>query len=102
MYTVYQFLKTIVMTEVNFPHFCIYFAPGQACFFNVVFRYRYKQLNGYLVLRCSHPELESARKEIWEWPDEECRKGRRPRSVGQLLGKANVIPHDDFTVYKVT
>jgi hypothetical protein len=35
-----------------------------------------------------HPELESARKEIWERPDEDGRKGRRPQSVGQLLGKA--------------
>jgi hypothetical protein len=35
-----------------------------------------------------HRELESARKEIWERPDEDSRKGRRPRSVGQLLGKA--------------
>jgi hypothetical protein len=39
-------------------------------------------------LRCMHPQLESARKEIWEWPDENCRKGRRPKSIGQLLGKA--------------
>jgi hypothetical protein len=35
-----------------------------------------------------HPELESAPKEIWERPDEGGRKGRRPRSVGQLPGKA--------------
>jgi hypothetical protein len=39
-------------------------------------------------LRCMHPELESVRKEIWERPDEDGRKGRRPRLVGQLLGKA--------------
>jgi hypothetical protein len=38
-------------------------------------------------LRCMHPELESARKEIWERPDENGRRGRQPRSVGQLLGK---------------
>jgi hypothetical protein len=42
----------------------------------------------HVFLRCMHPELESARKEIWERPDEVGRKGRRPRSVGQLLGKA--------------
>jgi hypothetical protein len=30
-----------------------------------------------------HPELENSRKEIWERPDEDGRKGRRPRSVGQ-------------------
>jgi ribonuclease HI len=42
----------------------------------------------HVFLRCMHPELESARKEIWERPDEDGRKGRRPRSVGQLLGKA--------------
>jgi ribonuclease HI len=42
----------------------------------------------HVFLRCMHPELESARKEIWERPDEDGRRGRRPRSVGQLLGKA--------------
>jgi hypothetical protein len=35
-----------------------------------------------------HPELESAWKEIWGRPGEDGRKGRRPRSVGQLLGEA--------------
>jgi hypothetical protein len=42
----------------------------------------------HVFLGCMHPELESARKEIWERPDEDGRKGRPPRSVGQLLGKA--------------
>jgi hypothetical protein len=42
----------------------------------------------HVFLRCMHPELESAREEIWERPDEDGRRGRRPRSVGQLLGKA--------------
>jgi hypothetical protein len=32
--------------------------------------------------------LENARKENWERPDENGRKGQRPKSVGQLLGKA--------------
>jgi hypothetical protein len=35
-----------------------------------------------------HSELESPRKEICERPDEDGRRGRRPRSVGQLLGTA--------------
>jgi hypothetical protein len=35
-----------------------------------------------------HPDLESARKAIWEWPDEDGRIPRRPTSMGQLLGKA--------------
>jgi hypothetical protein len=42
----------------------------------------------HVFLRCMHPESESATKEIWERPDEDGRKGRQPRSVGQLLGKA--------------
>jgi hypothetical protein len=42
----------------------------------------------HVFLRCMYPDLESTRKEIWKRPDEGCRKGRRPRSVGQLLGKA--------------
>jgi hypothetical protein len=35
-----------------------------------------------------HPDLESARKAIWERPDEDGKIGRRPTSIGQLLGKA--------------
>jgi hypothetical protein len=35
-----------------------------------------------------HPDLEGARKEIWERPDKDGRIARRPSSVGQLLGKA--------------
>jgi hypothetical protein len=35
-----------------------------------------------------HPESESVGKEIWERSDEDGLKGKRPRSVGQLLGKA--------------
>jgi hypothetical protein len=42
----------------------------------------------HVFLPCMHPDLESARQEIWERPDEDGRKGRRPRSVGQLLWKA--------------
>jgi hypothetical protein len=34
-----------------------------------------------------HPKLENARIEIWERPDEDSQKGRRPTSVGQLLEK---------------
>jgi hypothetical protein len=44
----------------------------------------------HVFLRCMHPQLESARKEIWERPDEDGRKGRRPKSIGQLLGKAKL------------
>jgi hypothetical protein len=33
-----------------------------------------------------HPKLEHTRKEIWEWPDENGRKGQLPKLVGQLLG----------------
>jgi hypothetical protein len=42
----------------------------------------------HVFLRCMHPDLESARKETWELPDEDGRIARRPTSVGQLLGKA--------------
>jgi hypothetical protein len=35
-----------------------------------------------------HPDLESARQTIWERPDADGRIGRRPISIGQLLGKA--------------
>jgi hypothetical protein len=42
----------------------------------------------HVFLRCMHPKLEKARKEIWERPDESGRRGQRPKSVGQLLGKS--------------
>jgi hypothetical protein len=42
----------------------------------------------HVFLRCMHPKLENTRKEIWEWPDENGRKGQRPKSVGRLLGKS--------------
>jgi hypothetical protein len=35
-----------------------------------------------------HPDLENARKAIWERPDKDGRIARRPTSIGQLLGKA--------------
>jgi hypothetical protein len=35
-----------------------------------------------------HPESDRARNRIWERPDEDDRKRRRPRSFGQLFGKA--------------
>jgi hypothetical protein len=34
-----------------------------------------------------HPNLEGARKDIWDRPDEDGRMRKRPTSVGQLLGK---------------
>jgi hypothetical protein len=42
----------------------------------------------HVFLRCMYPTLENPRKEIWERPDENCRKGQRPKSFGQLLVKA--------------
>jgi hypothetical protein len=39
----------------------------------------------HVFLRCMHAEMESARKGIWERPDEDGRKGRQPRLVGELL-----------------
>jgi hypothetical protein len=35
-----------------------------------------------------HPNLEGARKDIWDRPDKDGRKGKRPTSLGQLLGKS--------------
>jgi ribonuclease HI len=42
----------------------------------------------HVCLRCMHPNLERARNEIWDRPDEEGRIPKRPTSIGQLLGKA--------------
>jgi hypothetical protein len=42
----------------------------------------------HIFLRCTHPKLEQARKDIWDRPDEDGIIMKRPTSVGQLLGKA--------------
>jgi hypothetical protein len=42
----------------------------------------------HVFLRCTHRMLEKARIDIWDRPDENGRKGQRPKSVGQLLGKS--------------
>jgi hypothetical protein len=42
----------------------------------------------HIFLRCTHPKLEKARKDIWDRPDEEGKIMKRPTSVGQLLGKS--------------
>jgi hypothetical protein len=54
----------------------------------------------HVFLRCMHPTLENARKEIWERPDENGRKGQRPKSVDQLLGKSKWdMPLCDWIYY---
>jgi hypothetical protein len=35
-----------------------------------------------------HPNLEDARKDIWDRPDTDGRKGKRPTSLGLPLGKS--------------
>jgi hypothetical protein len=35
-----------------------------------------------------HPNLEDARKDIWDHPDKDGRKGKRPTPLGQLLGRS--------------
>jgi hypothetical protein len=42
----------------------------------------------HIFLRCTHPKLEKARKDIWDRPDEGGKIMKRPTSVGQLLGKS--------------
>jgi hypothetical protein len=41
----------------------------------------------HIFLRCIHPKLEEARKEIWDRPDEDGKIKKWPTSVKQLLGK---------------
>jgi hypothetical protein len=40
------------------------------------------------VPRCMQPKLENARKDIWDQPDENGRKGQCPKSVGRLPGES--------------
>jgi hypothetical protein len=42
----------------------------------------------HVFLRCTYPELESARTRIWNRPETGGLKGKRPTSLVQLLGKA--------------
>jgi hypothetical protein len=42
----------------------------------------------HIFLRCMHPKLEKARKEIWDRPDKDGKIKKHPTSVGQLLGKS--------------
>jgi hypothetical protein len=49
---------------------------------------RFRMSRTYVFLRCTHPDLENARTAIWDRPKEDGRKGKRPKSLGQLLGKA--------------
>jgi hypothetical protein len=48
----------------------------------------WRMSRNHVFLRCMHPDLESARKAIWERPDEDGRIGRWPTSIVQLFGKA--------------
>jgi hypothetical protein len=49
---------------------------------------RFRMSRTHVFLRCTHPDLENARTAIWDRPGEDGRKGKRPKSLGQLLGKA--------------
>jgi hypothetical protein len=49
---------------------------------------QYRMSRTHVFLRCMHPKLEGARKDIWDRPDEDGKIRKRPTSVGQLLGKS--------------
>jgi hypothetical protein len=49
---------------------------------------KFRMSRTHIFLRCTHPKLEQARKDIWDRPDEEGIIMKRPTSVGQLLGKS--------------
>jgi hypothetical protein len=42
----------------------------------------------HVYLRCTHPDLKSARTTIWDRPGKDGRKGKRQKPLGQLLEKA--------------
>jgi hypothetical protein len=42
----------------------------------------------HIFLRRIHAQLEGARKDIWDRPDEDVTMRKRPTSLGQLLGKS--------------
>jgi hypothetical protein len=47
----------------------------------------------HVFLSCTHPNIEKARQDIWDRPDEEGKIMKRPTSVGQLLGKSKWEKH---------
>jgi hypothetical protein len=49
---------------------------------------KFRMSRTHIFLRCMHPKLEQARKDIWDRPDEDGIIMKRPTSVGQLLGKS--------------
>jgi hypothetical protein len=49
---------------------------------------QWRMSRSHVFLRCMHPNLERARKEIWGRPDEDGKIPKRPTSIGQLLWKA--------------
>jgi hypothetical protein len=49
---------------------------------------KFRKSRTHILLRCTHPQLEQARKDIWDRPDEDGIIMKRPTSVGQLLGKS--------------
>jgi hypothetical protein len=49
---------------------------------------KFRMSRTHIFLRCMHPKLEQARKDIWDRPDEDGVIMKRPTSVGQLLGKS--------------
>jgi hypothetical protein len=48
---------------------------------------RYRMSRTHVGLRSMHPNLDGARKDIWDRPDEAGRMRKRPTSLDQLLGK---------------
>jgi hypothetical protein len=49
---------------------------------------RFRISRTHILLRCMHPKLDKARKEIWDQPDEDGKIKKQPTSVEQLLGKS--------------
>jgi hypothetical protein len=49
---------------------------------------RFRISRTHVFLRCTHPDLESARFTIWDRSGKGGQKGKRSKSLGQLLGTA--------------
>jgi hypothetical protein len=48
---------------------------------------QYRMSCTHVFLRCMHPNLEDASKYMWDRPDKDGRKGKRPNSLVQVLGE---------------
>jgi hypothetical protein len=85
-YLVILLISSSILSGPTFP--IVDFSRNSSKGFSHWWCGQWRMTHTHVFLPCVHPCLESARKEIWDRPDEDARIPTRPTSIGQLLGKA--------------